>query len=166
MLQESSLPRTAHRREKKPESKKRRLSLDYDDHALHSMSYSDLRNEAFDYDPARVAIRAAAVSTGDSVEDKLRYYSDKEENNQHHFFTQISVGEWETCGDWFLDRFIDVMKRVRTSRNTKRKLVTEFEAEIADREKTVRSKAESIDRTLEELKKEGEVMMRGRDVEM
>ena len=149
-----------------PASKKRRLSLDYDDHALHSMSYSDLKKEVFDYDPARVAIQAAAVPTGECLEDKLAYYKTKDENAQHHFFTQVSVQEWETCGDWFLQQFSLVVNEMRSRRHAKRKLVADFEAEIADREKTVRSKVESIDRTLNELKKDGEVMMKGRDVDL
>ncbi len=165
-LQESSLPRTSSRREKKNENRKRRLSLDYDDHALHSMSYSDLKKELFDHDPARVAVRAATVPTGDSIDEKLAYYKDKDENSQHHFFTQIPVSEWEACGDWFLEQFTGVMQKMRARRHEKRTLVAAFEAEIAERENTVRTKVENIERTLDELKQEGEVMMRGREVEM
>jgi len=163
-LQESSLPRTSSQRDKTT-SRKRRLSLDYDDAALHSMSYSDLRDQAFDYDPARVAIQAATVPTGEGLEDKLAYFKDKDENSQHHFFTQVSVREWDACGDWFLEQFEGVVRKMRARRQAKREMVATFEAEISEREKTVRTKVELIDRTLGDLKKEGDMMMEGRDVD-
>jgi hypothetical protein len=159
-LQESSLPRSSR---DKTSSRKRRLSLDYDDAALHSMSYSDLHNEAFDHDPTRVAVQAATEPSGQSLEDRLVHYKDKDENGQHHFFTEISVPEWEACGDWFLEQFSEVVQKMKTRRQNKRKMVAAFESEIAAREKTVRVKVEMIDRTLGDLKREGDQMMQGRD---
>lgn len=155
-------------RDKKPDKmgRKRRLSLDYDDHALSSMSYADLRNENFDHDPARMAVQPANVPSGDSLEDKLAYFKGKDENSQHHFFTQITVKEWDHCGDWFLEQFSSVVQRMKDSRQAKRQLVEQFESEIASREEMVRGKVESIDRTLKDLKQEGEGMMRGKDVDV
>ncbi len=131
------------------------------------MSYSDLHTEAFDHDLAHVAVQAAAVlPAGDSLEDRPRYYRDRDENTQHHFFTQVSVQEWEACGDWFLEQFAAIMQGIHNQHQAKRKIVANLEDVIAEREKTVRVKVESIERTLDELKHESEGMMKGRDMNL
>jgi len=56
--------------------------------------------------------------------------------------------------------------KMKSRRLAKRKMVAEFETEISDREKLVRVKVDNIERTLDELKQEGEVMMKGRDVDL
>ncbi len=170
-LQESSLPRAAgglgtgggSRREKKS-SRKRRHSPDYDDSMLHAMSYSELHDEPFDHDPARIAVQAPAAPAKLSLEDRLVHFKGKDGKSQHHFFTEMPVQEWDECGDWFLEQFAELSNKIRAKRQAKRRKVAEFEAEIAEREKTVRLKAESIERTLGDLKHEGEGMMRSKFV--
>lgn len=141
--------------------RKRRNSLDYDDSMLHSMSYSDLRVEPFDHDPTRVVTQAATPPKL-SLEDRLVQHKNKDGNSQHRFFTEMSMREWDDCGDWFLTQFSELSNRIREKRQVKRKKVAEFETEIAEREEMVRAKMESIDRTLDKLKDDGEGMMRGK----
>ncbi|EFX02764.1 hypothetical protein CMQ_2693 [Grosmannia clavigera kw1407] len=165
-LLESSVPRTAggggSRRDKKT-GRKRRNSLDYDDSMLHRMSYSDLRVEPFDHDPTRVAVKQAATTPPKlSLEERLVQHKRKDGTSQHIFFTEMSMKEWDECGDWFLTQFSELSNRIREKRQAKRKKVAEFETEIAEREEMVRDKMESIDRTLDTLKLEGEGMMRGK----
>ncbi|CAK7206446.1 hypothetical protein SEUCBS139899_009241 [Sporothrix eucalyptigena] len=168
VLQESSLPRVGggggSRRDKKP-NRKRRHSPDYDDSMLHSMSYSELRDEPFDHDPARMAVHAPALPAKLSIEDRLAHFKSKDANSQHHFFTEMSVQEWDECGDWFLTQFAELSNKIREKRQAKRRRMADFEAEITEREKTVRHKAESIERTLGDLRHEGEGMMRGKVVD-
>lgn len=149
-----------------PPAKKRRMSLDYDDHMLHRMSYSELKNEAFDHDPARAAVQTAKPPSGDSLAEKLEHYKGQDENAQHHFFTQISVAEWDECGDWFLERFGEVVGRIKAARREKRKIVARFEEQISAREDIVRGRMENIERTLASLKQEGEGMMKGKEVDL
>ncbi|KAH8884782.1 hypothetical protein GQ53DRAFT_619569, partial [Thozetella sp. PMI_491] len=163
-LQESALVRTASRRLKESSTKKRRHNPDYDDAELDSMSYSDLRAQTFDYDPQAAALQQTEVPTGGTIEEKLEHYRGKDSLLQHQFFTQISVAEWEASGDWFLDQFGGVMEKMKAARKEKRKVVGEFENEIATREEAVRGKIEGIEHTLLELKEEGQTMMEGKDV--
>ncbi|KJR87175.1 uncharacterized protein SPSK_01654 [Sporothrix schenckii 1099-18] len=170
VLQESSLPRVGgggSRRDKKP-SRKRRHSPDYDDSVLHAMNYSELRDEPFDHDPARMAVRPppAAPAKLATMEDRLLHFKTKDANSQHHFFTDMSVNEWDECGDWFLTQFAELSNKIRAKRQAKRRRMADFEAEVAEREKAVRLKAESIERTLGDLRHEGEGMMRGKVVEL
>ncbi|CAK7212546.1 hypothetical protein SBRCBS47491_001502 [Sporothrix bragantina] len=169
VLQESSLPRVGGgggSRRGKQTSRKRRHSPDYDDSMLHSMSYSELRDEPFDHDPARMAVHAPTVPAKLSIEDRLVHFKSKDANSQHHFFTEMPVQEWDECGDWFLTQFAELSSKIREKRQAKRRRMAEFEAEITEREKTVRLKTESIERTLGDLRHEGEGMMRGKVVDL
>ncbi|KAL2138181.1 hypothetical protein VTI28DRAFT_7300 [Corynascus sepedonium] len=177
------LGRTASRRQKSPTkelgpaavpittatttSRKRRQSLDYNDAELHAMSYSELRGQAFDFDPQTAALQQPSLPpAGGSIEDRLEHYKTKGTLDQHQFFTQISIDEWNEAGDWFLAQFGTVMQRLKEARRTKRRLVQQFEDEIAAREEAVRGKIENIGRTLEDLRQEGQTMMEGKDVDM
>jgi hypothetical protein len=148
-------------------SRKRRQSLDYNDAELHAMSYSDLRSQAFDFDPQTAALQqTAAPPAGGTIEDRLEHYRTKGSMDQHEFFARITVDEWDEAGDWFLERFGSVVSRLKTARRAKRQLVQRFEEESAAREEAVRGKMEGIARTLEELKEEGQTMMEGKDVDV
>ncbi|TLS30698.1 hypothetical protein PpBr36_02983 [Pyricularia pennisetigena] len=150
-----------------PRQKKRRLSLDYDDQALSRMEYTELRNESFDHDPARSAIqRANTPSSGDTLAQKLSHYQNQDENSQHHFFTRLSVGEWDECGDWFLGRFGELVGEIKAARREKREIVSHFEGQISARELAVRNRTEKIEQALTSLKNEGEGMMKGKDIDI
>ncbi|KAH6855671.1 extracellular mutant protein 11-domain-containing protein [Chaetomium sp. MPI-CAGE-AT-0009] len=173
-----SISRTTSRRQKSPAkepapaqasttSRKRRQSLDYNDAELHAMSYSDLRDQSFDFDPQTAALQQTSVPpAGGSVEERLEHYKRKGSMDQHEFFARVSVDEWDEAGDWFLSRFGDIMLRLKQARRNKRRLVQQFEDEVAAREEAVRGKIEGIGRTLEDLKQEGQTMMEGKDVDV
>lgn len=129
------------------------------------MSYNDLMKQDFDYDP-RTAVLQQTVPSGTSIEDRLEYYKDKDGLDQHQFFTQISIKEWEDSGDWFLEQFGGIIKKMKEARKNKRNIVSRFENEVAAREEAVRSKTEGIGRTLQELRQEGQTMMQGKDVDV
>ncbi|KAL1865428.1 hypothetical protein VTK73DRAFT_5242 [Phialemonium thermophilum] len=165
-LQSVPLVRTSSRRSERASTRKRRLSLDYNDAELNAMDYDSLRQQAFDFDPQTAALQQTAVPTGDSLEDKLEHYKDKDSLEQHQFFTHISIQEWEDAGDWFLGQFSAVVQKMKEARKSKRAMIAKFEAEIAAREEAVRGKIEGIGRTLQELKQEGQNMMQGKDVDV
>ncbi|OIW28373.1 hypothetical protein CONLIGDRAFT_644565 [Coniochaeta ligniaria NRRL 30616] len=163
-IREASLTRSSSRRLQK--SKKRQRSPDYNDAELNAMNYAELQKQDFDYDPQAAAMQQTSVPSGNSLEDKLTYYKDKDSLDQHQFFTQISIGEWEDAGDWFLDQFSGIVQKLKTARKEKREMVAQFEREINGREETVRNKMEGIARTLQELKQDGQSMMSGKDVDV
>ncbi|OTB08195.1 hypothetical protein M426DRAFT_317296 [Hypoxylon sp. CI-4A] len=161
-LGESAMPRPSIG--KRPSnSKKRQLELDYDDGTLATMNYADLKNEAFDHDPAQEEAQSVMGPPRGTLPEKLDYFLDQDQPTQLEFFSKMPVGDWETSGDWFLERFGDIMKHLREARQAKRAMIRGFEEEIADRGDAVRSKIEGIDTTLSEFKKEGEVMMLGKE---
>lgn len=178
---DNSLTRTGHRRFKPPtapsskESKKRRLSPDYNDADLHRMSYADLLQQDFDYDPQQAALQQPPRQPSAplllnpeaaSLEDRLEFYQKQGGLDQHTFFTRMPMREWDEAGDWFLARFGDVVNRMREARKNKRKLVEAFETEISTREEAVRVKVEGIAKTLEDFKAEGRSMMEGKEMDL
>ncbi|KAK1836920.1 extracellular mutant protein 11-domain-containing protein [Podospora conica] len=178
-LENNSLARTGNRRFKAPtaaskESRKRRLSPDYNDADLHRMSYADLRQQDFDYDPQNAAVQQPQQPTaplllnpaGASLEDRLEFYQKQGGMDQHTFFTRMPMREWDEAGDWFLSRFGDVVNRMKEARKNKRKLVEAFETEISTREEAVRVKMEGIAKTLEDFKAEGRSMMEGKEMDL
>ncbi|KAL7627674.1 hypothetical protein AAE478_001867 [Parahypoxylon ruwenzoriense] len=161
-LHESPMPRpSVEKRISNP--KKRQYELDYDDGTLASMDYAELRGEAFDFDPAQAEAQSAIGPPRGTLPEKLYHFLDKDEPTQMEFFTKMPVNDWEASGDWFLERFGEIMQRFKDARQTKRVLMAGFENEIADRGEAVRNKIQGIDQTLSELKSEGEGMMLGKE---
>ncbi|KAH8681579.1 extracellular mutant protein 11-domain-containing protein [Xylariales sp. PMI_506] len=163
-LRESSMPREAPDK-RQSVAKKRHFDLDYDDSALARMEYSQLKAQDFDYDPAQAESHSAQLPVQGTLLEKLNHFMNKDPEVQSSFFTGMEIKDWEESGDWFLEKFGDVMHRLKESRRAKRQLVDQFEIEVAEREEAVRNKIHTIGHTLEELKNEGEGMMKNKELE-
>ncbi|KAI1347536.1 extracellular mutant protein 11-domain-containing protein [Xylaria sp. FL0043] len=157
-LRESAMPRSSPEK-RQPATKKRSYELDYDDGALAAMDYETLKREEFDFDPAQAEARSVFEPPRGTLPEKLEHFLTKDQANQVNFFTKMSVRDWEESGDWFLERFGDIMVRFKEARKEKREIVNAFENEIAEREEAVRNKIHGIGQTLADLKSEGEGMM-------
>lgn len=141
--------------------KKRLRSIDYDEEALRKMNFAELQNEPFDHDPSRRVVMSPAKPPADNLDDRLEFYSSKDEDAQGQLFTQMSVREWDDSGDWFLERFGNIVTKVKEARQAKRKIVEQYETQISEREEEVRRKKESIDRKLFKLKHDSSAMLKG-----
>ncbi|KAI0860653.1 extracellular mutant protein 11-domain-containing protein [Xylaria cubensis] len=161
-LRESAMPRLSPGKHQ-PATKKRSYELDYDDGALAAMEYAALKEEAFDFDPAQAEARSVFEPPRGTLPEKLEHFFTKDTVNQENFFTKMPVQDWEEAGDWFLERFGEIMARFKETRKEKRDIVNAFENEIAEREEAVRSKIHGIGQTLADLKTEGEDMMLGKE---
>lgn len=159
-LRESILPRSPERPQLLP--KKRPPELDYDDGALAAMEYGALKEEAFDFDPAQAEAQSVSEPLRGTLPEKLEHFLGKDEAEQASFFHKMPVKDWEASGDWLLERFGDILDRVKEARREKRNIVNAYENEIAEREEAVRNKIHGIGQTLNELKSSGEGMMLGK----
>ncbi|KAI0106285.1 extracellular mutant protein 11-domain-containing protein [Nemania sp. FL0031] len=157
-LRESAIPRSSPEKHQ-PTKKKRSLELDYDDGALAAMDYTTLKGEAFDFDPAQAEARSVFEPPRGTLPEKLEHFFAKDEANQANFFIKMPVRDWEDSGDWFLERFGQIITQFKEARKEKRNMVDAFENEIAEREEAVRNKIHGIGQTLAELKSEGENMI-------
>ncbi|KAK1507290.1 hypothetical protein CABS01_08470 [Colletotrichum abscissum] len=144
--------------------KRRREKCDYGDEELQRMTYSQLREQPFDEDPAKTSLPTATPLNGDSLSVKLEHFKDQRESDQKTFFSQMSVGDWERSGDWFLDQFGSVAKKLKEARKEKRDMVDRFETEIAKREEAVRVRTENITKKLSKIRHKGEDMLADKEV--
>ncbi|KZL81146.1 hypothetical protein CI238_08207 [Colletotrichum incanum] len=163
VLQESPLP--AITRDHRDKSRKRRRdSCDYADDELQGMTYSQLREQPFDDDPARTSLRPVGPLTGDSLPVKIEHFKGQREADQKEFFKQMTVSDWERSGDWFLDQFGQIAQKLKEARKNKRDMVDHFESEIASREEAVRVRTENISKKLNKIKQKGEDMLADKEI--
>ncbi|KXJ92485.1 extracellular mutant protein 11-domain-containing protein [Microdochium bolleyi] len=149
---QSSLPRLG------MQANKHTLEPDYDDQALASMRFDKLQHQDFDFDPAKAEALSADLPQG-TLDEKLRHFVNRDKETQSDFFQKMSVREWEDSGDWFLERFTDIVKNFKEARQSRRALADQFEDEVASRADSVRSKIVRIDGDLKDMKEKGAVIM-------
>jgi hypothetical protein len=142
--------------------KRNRPAADYDDKVLSSMSWADLQKEPFDHDPAQAAhTHGQAGSETDQLTKNLERLKSETDEDQRAFFCRASMEDWEKSGDWFVDQFADLMKKLRDARREKREMVGGFEKEAAQREEAVRQRSEAIDRKLAKMRQDGRRVVGG-----
>ncbi len=135
--------------------------LDYTPEVLSKKKFSELQNEDFDHDPQRPTNALAQIFSNDFVNASLtdRLILAHEANNveaQTSFFHSLKSDEWEEAGDWFLERFTELMQRAKDARKEKRALANKFEEEVADRVEVVEGTINGTAKTMEEMKKSGQ----------
>ncbi|KAF6840818.1 hypothetical protein CPLU01_00813 [Colletotrichum plurivorum] len=158
----SKLP--AFTREQRDKTRKRRReSCDYADEELVGMAYSKLREQPFDDDPAKKQQVVGSLA-GDGLPAKLEHFKGQSEDEQRHLFVHMSVSDWERTGDWFLEQFGQVAKKLQEARRSKRIMIEGFETEIAKREESVRIRTESITQKLVKIKQKGEDMLADKEI--
>ncbi|KAM0374022.1 hypothetical protein ACHAPZ_003952 [Fusarium culmorum] len=137
------------------DNKRRRPDPEYNDSALRSMSFNTLQQQPFDFDPSKDEQKGTGVNS-ENIEAKLDQFRHVNEQEQHDLFSNMSIENWETSGDWFVSEFSGLMQRLMESRRHKRNIIQEFEQEAADREEAVRLRTEAVDRKLSRMKQDGQ----------
>lgn len=132
--------------------KRPRASLDYDDKALGQKTFGELLNEPFDLDPARGNDQGG---DGNPLSNKLEHFGHQSEDEQRDFFASMKMDDWEESGDWLVDRFADLMKRMKDARREKRKVVANFETEASKRAEAVQKLSDHLDRKMQKMKQDG-----------
>lgn len=161
---ESALPAAVAQYKFSRANKRRRGSIDYDDKALSTMTYTALQKEPFDFDPAKVTVHDGYGTGAGKLSAKLEQCRHQGEKEQRSMFEGMSVDDWETAGDWFADQFASIMERLRDSRRHKRRMIRAFESEAASREEAVRLLSGAIDRKLAKMKQDGQRVVAENDI--
>lgn len=142
--------------------KRGRASPDYDDTVLGTKTFSELRDEPFDLDPAKTVILNGHGSDSENLSKRLGQIQNQSEKERRAYFATMPLEEWEASGDWFVDQFASLMTRFKDARREKRRVVEQFEAEAASREKAVRLRSDAIDRKLVKMRQDGQRVVGGR----
>jgi len=128
------------------------------------MKYPELKDQSFDMNPRATAsiVPLQLTRSEVTVGDRLQHFLDQDKDRQAEFFSQMAMDQWEQAGDWFLDRFSDIMSDLKKARQTKRKIAADFEGEIAARHDIVEAKTDDFNKILSEMRTGGEGVLRGK----
>jgi hypothetical protein len=143
---------------------------DYDDKQLESMTYQNLKDETWESETHGKAstvpleLHDPSLPLSERFQNCVKLDSEKEETQdiQVEFFAKLPTREWEEAGDLFIERFADIMTKLKEARQTKRKIAMDFEKLIDDREAAIRERSEKIDKDLADMRKGGEGVIRGK----
>jgi hypothetical protein len=145
-------------------------SFDYSDQQLERMTYKELKDDTWESEKhGRVSnllqdLQDPARPLRERFENCIQLDGDKEgtQDTQVEFFAKMSTTEWEDAGDLFIERFTNIMTKLKEARQAKRKIATDFEKLIEEREAAIREKSEKLDHDLAEMRKGGEGVIRGK----
>lgn len=142
-------------------SRKRGIDLDYNPTQLREMAYERLRQESFD------GIKPVQGAADQELSEKLKNVYDLKGSLDPHlkrrtFFSDLTIEQYEECGDIMVERFNDMITRYKVARQQKRTVARAFEEEVGNREERVRAKKNVVDRDLGRLRKAGEDVVRGK----
>lgn len=84
------------------------------------------------------------------------------EEDRQTYFSNLSIDEWEECGDQLLDEFSKLLSEMKELRRARRRTAAMFEAEIKRRHDAVREESSDLDKKLNEMKTGGAEVLRGR----
>jgi hypothetical protein len=133
--------------------------LDYPLSMLHTVPFSQLTAQPFDTipgpDPFREQLPADLLDASLTTAQKITLVRKYTENTQRLFFSSLSADEWEQGGEWFLERFAEMVQRIVKARKEKRELAKEFEVEVEKREEIVRKRQEDVESALKDMKRGG-----------
>lgn len=147
-------------------------SADYDDQQLNSMTYQTLKDETWEVEKhGRTSalpqeLQDSAIPLSQRFKSCVDLDGEKEETQgiQVEFFAKMSTTEWEETGDFFIERFAEILTKLKEARRAKRKTATDFEKLVEERETAIREKFEKLDKDLADMRKGGEGVIRGKGV--
>jgi hypothetical protein len=149
-------------RESRAQAPKRGFISDYSDEALKRMSYAQIEADTWEFSangPAPVDNRPL----DDRLQGVVTQIRLGEQNAQaSNFFSNLSTAEWEESGEWFVDKFTDLMMAMREKRKERRVVTEKYEGELKEREGVIRDKSDNVDRMLKDMRASGEDMLRGK----
>ncbi|KZF25408.1 hypothetical protein L228DRAFT_244243 [Xylona heveae TC161] len=136
-------------------------SLDYDPSRFSEMDYSELRDQPFDSDPNAPPSVFPPEMEAQALSERINLVIARPREQQRRFFSSLTIDEWEDCGDLFVERFGELIAKMKDTRRAKRKALAAFEDDIAVREETVKNKKISIDEALQNMRRGGQDVLRG-----
>ncbi|KAF2455050.1 extracellular mutant protein 11-domain-containing protein [Lineolata rhizophorae] len=129
----------------------------YDD--FGNVAYDELRNEPFDpvkrkFDQTPNQAQQQEPSSL-PLGERLEQHRRAEPKQQKELWASLSLDEWEDAGEWFVEQFGVVVKKMASARRDKRRTATAFEEEVHRRYETVKVKRTQIDEALERIRENG-----------
>lgn len=141
---------------------KRRLddtSLDYERDVLFKKDYKELCDEPFDLDmteePSVFPQNIASAGLKVQLDAAVTLPVDK----RQHYLSTLPMNQWEEAGQWLMEQFYDVSRKLAESRQQRREIAIVFEQEVARRSGEVDKAVDEIGEDLNEMRKQGALFM-------
>lgn len=135
--------------------------LDYQPHELYCLKYDDVKDAVFDSAPRSVPFKLPEHLPNMTLSEQLSSAARLSSDQQVSFFASLQMDAWEEAGDWFLDRFGELVSRFKTARQEKRKAARTFEDEIEKRHEAISKKRKVTEDALGEMKINGALILQG-----
>ncbi|CAG8042274.1 unnamed protein product [Penicillium olsonii] len=150
-------------------NKKRPLEADYPPEVLYQKSFSELQAEPFDKAPPPPPAKSPPLppkptfipddhEPKNAVSDLLNLTAQERQT----YLSQMSLYEWEDCGDQVIDRFTHLLSEMRNLRRARRQTAAVFESEVKRRHDQVESQNTELTNKLTEMRSGGAEVLRGR----
>jgi hypothetical protein len=137
------------------------LQLDYSAEQLLEMDFTTLTEQPFDVDPNIDVNRSLGDLADKPLGEQLTAMGSRPADVQVDFFGDLSIDRWEEAGEWFLDRFRDVSRKLMHARREKRKAAQDFEKSIANRHEAVSKKRKLTEDALQQMRQNGGALLQG-----
>ncbi|KAI9839234.1 MAG: hypothetical protein M1819_003227 [Sarea resinae] len=139
-------------------------SLDYPLSTLSTLPYSTLKAQPFDENPSATSPAPPIFPLGfasASLPERLAMLSAYAPEAQRQFFAGLTIDEWDDCGEWFVSRFGELVRKMGEARREKRRLARAFEDEVHLRMDEVERRRAGIEDALRGMKRGGLDVLRG-----
>ncbi|KYG41435.1 hypothetical protein M433DRAFT_159035 [Acidomyces richmondensis BFW] len=135
--------------------------LDHELPKLFNMDFQSLRAEPFDVDPKLKHLNLPKDLDTKTLPEKLESMAQLPVEMQVNFFKTLDIDQWEEAGEWFLNRFKDIIGKYTVARRERRIAARQFEDEIAKRHEVVVKKRKATVDALGEMKANGAMILQG-----
>ena len=137
-------------------------NLDYTMDQMASKTYAELASEPFDHNPPSFFAENTFIKplppSSLPLSSRLQAIFDISTNRTglaRTFFASLTIDKYEECGDAMLEKFTEIMSRMKETRQVKRKACRAMEEEVAEREQWVRRKRTCVEHGLGRLRSTG-----------
>ncbi|GAB7364851.1 hypothetical protein MBLNU230_g5644t1 [Neophaeotheca triangularis] len=145
--------------EKQEEATENGERLDYPPQQLYKMDYDALKNEEFDRGPHDNHPNFSMGQHAQDLPSQLQQYKSASPGQKQRFLNSLDIAQWEEAGDWFLDQFGDIVRKMKEARKKRRAAAHEFEAEVEKRHNVISSKRKLTDEALGEMRMNGDKLL-------
>jgi hypothetical protein len=125
------------------------------------MDFAALTEQPFDIDPNVDVNRSLTDLADKPLDEQLTAVAANSADLQADFFSDLNIDQWEEAGEWFLDRFRDLARKMMHARREKRKAAQEFEKSIGHRHEAVSKKRKLTEDALQQMRQSGGALLQG-----
>ncbi|KAI9799510.1 MAG: hypothetical protein M1833_004032 [Piccolia ochrophora] len=134
--------------------------LDLPVSTLSTIPYSTLAAQSLDHQPHDPSPVLPTKHRDQPLPQQLVHLQKLSADQQSAFFATATAAQWEECGEWFVGRFAELVKRIGEARRRKREAIARFEDAMKERDEQVLARKDETERVLGELKNGGARLLR------